>query len=53
MRQLMAEIAAAEREKDRDSLRHTVTLIDRLKMRYPEFYPAPSPYFRDARDAVK
>ncbi len=53
MRQLMAEIAAAEREKDRDALRHTVALIDRLKMRYPEFYPAPSPYFRDARDAAK
>lgn len=53
MRQLMAEIAAAERENDRDSLRHTVTLIDRLKTRYPEFYPAPSPYFRDARDAAK
>lgn len=53
MRQLMAEIAAAEREKDRDALRHTVALIDRLKMRYPEFYPAPSPYFRDARDVAK
>ncbi|WP_040668317.1 toprim domain-containing protein, partial [Nitrolancea hollandica] len=53
MRQLMAEIAVAEREKDRDALRHTVALIDRLKVRYPEFYPAPSPYFRDARDAAK
>jgi DNA primase len=52
MRQLMAEIAAAEQEKDRDALRHTLALIDRLKMHYPEFYPAPSPYFRDARDAV-
>lgn len=53
MRQLMAEIAAAEREQDRVSLRHTVALIDRLKTRYPEFYPAPSPYFRDARDVAK
>lgn len=53
MRQLMAEIAAAERENDRDLLRHTVALIDRLKARYPEFYPVPSPYFRDARDVAK
>lgn len=53
MRQLLSEIVDAEREKDRDTLRHTVTLIDRLKARYPEFYPAPSPYFRDARDVAK
>lgn len=48
--QLQAEIHAAEQAGDRDALRHTLALIERLKARFPEFYPGPSPYFRDARD---
>jgi DNA primase len=31
-------------------VRHYLELIDQLRERYPEFYPEPSPYFRDIRD---
>lgn len=51
MRQLVNEAGEAERAQDRETLLHTMELIDQLKARYPEFYPEPSPYFRDARDA--
>ncbi len=52
MRQLLADLREAEREDDQESLRHNLELIDQVKARYPEFYPEPSPYFRDVRDTV-
>ena len=52
MRQLREQITDAERSGDRETVRETLTLIDHLKEQYPEFYPKPSPYFRDTRDAV-
>lgn len=52
MRQLMADIAEAERDGDRDALLHGMSLLDQIKQRYPEFYPGPSPYFKDARDTA-
>jgi DNA primase len=51
MRQLMADVSEAERGQDRESLRHNMLLLEQLRARYPEFYPSPSPYFRDIRDA--
>jgi DNA primase len=52
MQQLLADLSAAERDNDQESLHHNLTLIDQIKARYPEFYPEPSPYFRDVRDNV-
>jgi DNA primase len=50
MRQLMADLSAAAHDNDQDALRHNLELIDQVRARYPEFYPEPSPYFRDVRD---
>ncbi len=52
MQQLLSGLAAAEQEGDQESLQHNLSLIDQVKARYPEFYPEPSPYFRDVRDNV-
>jgi DNA primase len=50
MRQLLTDLSHAETEKDRETLSEHLALIDRLKERYPEFYPNKSPYFKDIRD---
>jgi DNA primase len=50
MRQLMADLAAAARDNDQEALHYNMALIDQVRARYPEFYPEPSPYFRDVRD---
>jgi DNA primase len=52
MRQLMADLSAAARENDQEALRHNMELMDQVRARYPEFYPEPSPYFRDVRDTA-
>lgn len=52
MQQILADVAAAERDGDQETLRHSMLLIDQIKEHYPEFYPEPSPYFRDVRDSV-
>ncbi|GBD17410.1 hypothetical protein HRbin26_02330 [bacterium HR26] len=49
MRLLQAEIRAAEASGDRETLLQALALVEQLKRRYPEFYPAPSPYFPDTR----
>lgn len=49
---LLAEIRSAEASGDREALRETLELVDALKRRFPEFYPEPSPYFRDTRDPI-
>jgi len=50
MRQLIDDLSSAARENDQETVRHYLELIDQLRERYPEFYPEPSPYFRDIRD---
>ncbi|HVX30871.1 MAG TPA: DNA primase, partial [Nitrolancea sp.] len=50
MRQLIEDLSSAARENDQETVRHYLELIDQLRERYPEFYPEPSPYFRDIRD---
>ncbi|HEX7103478.1 MAG TPA: DNA primase [Nitrolancea sp.] len=50
MRQLIDELSTAARDSDQETVRHYLELIDQLRERYPEFYPEPSPYFRDIRD---
>ena len=50
-RQLMAELVAAKAEGDDDGVRQCGELLRDLMARYPEFYPEPSPYFRDVRDS--
>jgi len=49
MRLLQADIRAAEASGDREALLQALALVEQLKRRYPEFYPAPSPYFPDTR----
>lgn len=49
MRLLQAEIRTAEASGDRETLLQALALVEQLKRRYPEFYPAPSPYFPDTR----
>ncbi len=49
MRLLQAEIRAAEASGDRETLLQALALVEQLKRRYPEFYPARSPYFPDTR----
>ena len=50
-RLLMAEMVAARAEGDVDAVRQSGELLRDLMAHYPEFYPEPSPYFRDVRDA--
>lgn len=52
LRSLLSEVRAAEESGDRAALRTALELIEALKQRFPEFYPEPSPYFRDTRDPV-
>lgn len=52
LRSLLAEIQAAEATGDQETLRSTLELVETLKQRFPEFYPQPSPYFRDTRDPL-
>lgn len=53
LRSLLSEVRAAEESGDRVALRTALELVEALKQRFPEFYPEPSPYFRDSRDPVK
>jgi DNA primase len=50
IRQLMADVSQAESDRDRETVTQHLALIDQMKLRYPEFYPSKSPYFRDIRD---
>jgi DNA primase len=50
IRQLMSDLTHAESEKDRETVVEHLALIDQMKLRYPEFYPEKSPYFKDIRD---
>ena len=52
MRALQADVRVAEASGDREALRQALELVERLKRRYPEFYPAPSPYFPDTRSST-
>ncbi|MCS7050560.1 MAG: DNA primase, partial [Thermomicrobium sp.] len=52
LRSLLSEVRAAEEAGDRAALRTALELVEALKRRFPEFYPDPSPYFRDTRDPV-
>ncbi|MFN3336772.1 MAG: DNA primase, partial [Thermomicrobium sp.] len=52
LRSLLSEVRAAEESGDRVALRTALELVEALKQRFPEFYPEPSPYFRDTRDPV-
>jgi DNA primase len=51
VRALQDDVRAAEAGGDREALRQALELVERLKRRYPEFYPAPSPYFPDTRSS--
>ena len=50
IRQLMNDLTHAESEQDRETVVEHLALIDQMKLRYPEFYPDKSPYFKDIRD---
>lgn len=52
VRQLREEIVDAEASGDSEAVRQALRMMDELKRSFPEFYPEPSPYFRDARDPV-
>lgn len=52
MQQLLSEIQIAAEEGNQEAYRHNTNLLEQIKARYPEFYPEPSPYFRDVRDNV-
>jgi DNA primase len=49
LRQLQAEIIAAQQAKDDDSLSALTPQMAVLAERHRRFYPPPSPYFRDSR----
>ncbi len=51
MRQLQGEIQAAEKSGDVAEVRALQGRIAALYVRHREFYPPPSPYFRDTRNA--
>ncbi|HET9014402.1 MAG TPA: hypothetical protein VFN57_02325, partial [Thermomicrobiaceae bacterium] len=51
LRQLMTEMVSAKSEGDDETVRQCGDLLRDTMARYPEFYPEPSPYFRDVRDA--
>ena len=50
VRRLRESVLDLERAGDVEAVRETLRLLDQLKMAFPEFYPEPSPYFRDVRD---
>ncbi|HEY7033946.1 MAG TPA: DNA primase [Thermomicrobiales bacterium] len=50
LRELQAEIAAAQQANDADSLGTLMPQLAVLAERHRRFYPPPSPYFRDSRD---
>ncbi|MEA2510772.1 MAG: primase [Thermomicrobiales bacterium] len=50
LRQIQAEIAAAQQAKDDDTLGTLMPQLAGLVERHRRFYPPPSPYFRDSRD---
>jgi DNA primase len=50
LRELQAEIAAAQQAKDDESLGMLMPQLAILAERHRTFYPPPSPYFRDSRD---
>lgn len=50
LRQLQAEIAAAQQANDEESLGTLMPQLAVLAERHRRFYPPPSPYFRDSRD---
>ncbi|HET7035598.1 MAG TPA: DNA primase [Thermomicrobiaceae bacterium] len=50
VRRLRESLQELERAGDAEAVRETLGLLDQLKLAFPEFYPEPSPYFRDARD---
>mgnify|MGYP001178292488 CR=1 FL=1 len=49
VRLLHQEIREAEARGDREIVREHLQHLEQLRIRYPEFYPAPSPYFPDLR----
>ncbi len=51
MRQLQGEILAAEKNGDAAEVRALQARVAALYVRHREFYPPPSPYFRDTRNA--
>ncbi|MEA2583741.1 MAG: hypothetical protein QOF33_1826, partial [Thermomicrobiales bacterium] len=50
LRQIQAEIAAAQQANDDDTLGTLMPQLAGLVERHRRFYPPPSPYFRDSRD---
>ncbi len=52
VRQIMDEIRVSAEDGDDEAYRQGTALLERAKRQYPEFYPEPSPYFRDVRDNV-
>ena len=52
MRQLQAGIQAAQQAKDQESLLSLSGQMALLYERHRQFYPPPSPYFRDSRDSL-
>ncbi len=48
--QITQEIRTSAEQGDEESYRHSTDLLEKIRARYPEFYPEPSPYFRDVRD---
>ena len=51
MTQLQSSIAAAEESDDLEALSDLRHQLSALYERHRQFYPPPSPYFRDTRDA--
>jgi hypothetical protein len=52
MRQLQAGIQAAQQADDQESLLSLSGQMALLYERHRQFYPPPSPYFRDSRDSL-
>ena len=53
MSQLQSSIAAAEESDDLEALSDLRSQLSALYERHRQFYPPPSPYFRDTRDAER
>ena len=51
MRQLQSGITVAEEVEDVEALIDLQTQLASLYERHRQFYPPPSPYFRDSRDS--
>ena len=52
MRQLQQAIETAQREGDDETLRSLMEQLGQLQARHREYYPPPSPYFRDSRSTA-